>query len=246
MRDVRRYLQGSRIPSTWLRAASPFLFKGMSSHAAPISCRAETSLNLVVRRSRSVIGPAYSLHSAGILMSGRKHMSENELLRLSAQIVSAHAAKNPVSTAELTGVIQSVYLALKNVGEPVIEELADQAPAVPIKKSVFPSYIVCLEDGKKLKMLKRHLMASYGMTPDQYRAKWKLPSSYPMTAPDYAEMRSGLAKTIGLGRKGQSSFLPEELVSDEPVVQKIAEGKRGRKPAAKKAIDQPDMLTLEE
>jgi predicted transcriptional regulator len=173
-------------------------------------------------------------------------MSENELLRLSAQIVSAHVARNPVSTSELTSVIQSVYRALASAGDPVAEELPPQSPAVPIKKSVFPSYVVCLEDGKKLKMLKRHLMSAYGMTPDEYRAKWKLPLSYPMVAPDYAERRSTLAKENGLGRRDQSSFLPEEAVAEEPPVQKIPVGKRGRKPTAKKTADQPDMLVGEE
>lgn len=128
-------------------------------------------------------------------------MSDNELLRLSAQIISAHAVKNPVSTAELTDIIQSVYQALKSVNEPIVQDLPDQEPAVPITKSVFPSYIVCLEDGKKLKMLKRHLMASYRMTPETYRAKWKLLLTYPMVAPEYAERRSTLAKEYGLGRK---------------------------------------------
>ena len=174
-------------------------------------------------------------------------MSENELLRLSAQIVSAHAANNLVSTAELTGVIQSVYQALKNAGEPVVEELARQVPAVPIKKSVFPSYLVCLEDGKKLKMLKRHLMSSYGMTPDQYRTRWNLPSTYPMVAPDYAERRSTLAKENGLGRKVQGDLpLAEEPVTDEPPVQKIPEGKRGRKATGKKGTDEPRLPLTEE
>lgn len=172
-------------------------------------------------------------------------MLENELLRLSAKIVSAHAAKNPVSIAELSGIICSVYQALKFAGEPVVEELLDQLPAVPIKKSVYPSYIVCLEDGKKLKMLKRHLMTSYSMTPEAYRAKWKLPSTYPMVAPDYAEMRSGLAKTIGLGRRNQIGLLLEEPGSDEPPVQKIPEGKRGRK-SAKADIKQSDLLAMQE
>jgi predicted transcriptional regulator len=168
--------------------------------------------------------------------------SNSELLRLSAMIVSAHASKNPVSMPELSGVIHSVYRALASVGAPVAEEMPPQPPAVPIKRSVFPSYIVCLEDGKKLKMLKRHLMSSYGMTPDEYRAKWKLPSSYPMVAPDYAERRSTLAKENGLGRKDQGSLLPGEPIPAEPPIQRIPEGKRGRRPSAKLATDQPDML----
>jgi predicted transcriptional regulator len=154
-------------------------------------------------------------------------MSEHDLLKLSAQIVSAHAKKNPVHTNELTSLIQSVYTSLKTAGQPVAEDTGPQTPAVPIKKSVFPSYIVCLEDGKKLKMLKRHLQSAYGMTPDQYRAKWNLPSTYPMVAPDYAEHRSSLAKQIGLGRKVVEA--PTESEPAEVPVQKIPEGKRGRK-----------------
>jgi predicted transcriptional regulator len=120
-----------------------------------------------------------------------------------------------------------LYEALNRVGTPtpVAEPLT---PAVPIRKSVFPSYIVCLEDGKKLKMLKRHLQASYGMTPADYRAKWGLPDSYPMTAPDYAAHRSALAKENGLG------CVPVQPAV-EVLVQKIAEGVRGRKPGRKKA-----------
>lgn len=174
-------------------------------------------------------------------MNGHASMLENQLLRLSAQIVSAHAVKNPVPTAELRGIIQSVYHALKFVGEPVAEKMPDQVPAVPIKKSVYPSYIVCLEDGKKLKMLKRHLMTSYSMTPEAYRAKWKLPATYPMVAPDYAEMRSGLAKTIGLGRRNQIDLQLEKRGSDEPPAQKIPEGKRGRK-STKAAVKQLHLL----
>jgi predicted transcriptional regulator len=173
-------------------------------------------------------------------------MSENELLRLSAQIVSAHAKHNPVSSAELTNVIQSVYQALKSTDGPLVDELPPQSPAVPIKKSVFPGYIVCLEDGKKLKMLKRHLMAAYGMTPDDYRARWKLPSTYPMVAPDYAERRSTLAKENGLGRTNQGSFPAEEPVDEEPRIQKIAAGARGRKAGTKKAVDQQNLFATEE
>src|SRR4029077_5708291 len=105
-----------------------------------------------------------------------------------------------ITTDALPALIKSVHVALANVGSaPTDVVLAE--PAVPIRKSVFSSYIVCLDDGKKLKMLKRHLKTAYNMTPDQYRAKWGLPSNYPMVAPDYAEKRSALAKSIGLGRK---------------------------------------------
>ncbi len=122
------------------------------------------------------------------------------ILELTAKIVSAHVFRNQIGTDALVSLIQSVYRSLSTVGQveapPVV-----QTPAVPIKKSVFPDYIVCLEDGKKLKMLKRHLQTSYGLTPEAYRAKWSLPADYPMVAPSYAATRSTLAKQIGLGRK---------------------------------------------
>jgi predicted transcriptional regulator len=124
----------------------------------------------------------------------------DEVLRLTAQIVSAHTAHNTVSVDGLPALIQSVYNTLLNAGAPTSEPEKLQ-PAVPIKKSVFPDHIVCLEDGKKLKMLKRHLKTAYNMTPEQYRERWSLPRDYPMVAPNYAEKRSALAKSIGLGRK---------------------------------------------
>jgi predicted transcriptional regulator len=124
--------------------------------------------------------------------------SNPDLLDLVASIVSAHVAHNAVTPEALPGVIRSVYAALSGLGaEPPPIEKAE--PAVAIKKSVFPDYIVCLEDGKHLKMLKRHLSTSYNLTPEQYREKWGLDISYPMVAPNYAERRSELAKQIGLG-----------------------------------------------
>jgi predicted transcriptional regulator len=125
------------------------------------------------------------------------------LLQLTADIVAAHAAHNQVTPEMLLQVIGSVYGALASAGTsaPVAEK---PQPAVPVKRSVFPDHIVCLEDGKKLKMLKRHLKTSYQMTPEQYREKWGLPASYPMVAPDYAAKRSKLAKSIGLGRKPEA------------------------------------------
>ena len=119
---------------------------------------------------------------------------ENELLKLTSDIVSAYASKNNIATADLPGLIGNVHQALSNLGKVVeVVEPTELKPAVPIKKSVTPEYIVCLEDGKKLKMLKRHLQSSYGITPDEYRAKWGLPSDYPMVAPNYAKQRSDLA-----------------------------------------------------
>ncbi|GAD09565.1 MucR family transcriptional regulator [Gluconobacter sp. NFX36] len=134
-------------------------------------------------------------------------MSENtsshpELLELTAQIVAAQVSKGSVDAETLPALIRQVYEALANAGVPQQEPEPERPqPAVPIKRSVFPDYIVCLEDGKKLKMLKRHLQSAYNMTPEQYRERWGLPSDYPLVAPNYAQRRSALAREIGLGRK---------------------------------------------
>ena len=123
-----------------------------------------------------------------------------DVLGLTAQIVAAHVSNNPTGADALPSLIQEVYRTLAGVGkEQVVPD--KQPPAVPVKKSVFPDHIICLEDGKKLKMLKRHLKTSYNMTPEQYREKWQLPQDYPMVAPNYAKHRSSLAKKIGLGTK---------------------------------------------
>ena len=133
-------------------------------------------------------------------------MSENtshpDLLELTAQIVAAQVSRGSVDAGTLPALIRQVYDALANAGVPPQEPEPERPqPAVPIKRSVFPDYIVCLEDGKKLKMLKRHLQSAYNMTPDQYRERWGLPSDYPLVAPNYAQRRSALAREIGLGRK---------------------------------------------
>ena len=123
-----------------------------------------------------------------------------ELLALTAEIVASHVSNNSVQHVDLPALINEVYRALAQIGEPVVDvPAARPQPAVPIRKSVFPDHIVCLEDGKKLKMLKRHLMTSYNLTPEQYRERWGLPGDYPMVAPDYAEQRRDLAMKIGLG-----------------------------------------------
>ena len=131
-----------------------------------------------------------------------------DILGLTAQIVAAHVSKNQLETEALPPLIRSVYRSLSAAGTVEAAPAPAKTPAVPIKKSVFPDYIVCLEDGKKLKMLKRHLQTSYGLTPDAYRAKWGLPRDYPMVAPSYAATRSGLAKKIGLGRKPAAAAEP--------------------------------------
>jgi len=123
----------------------------------------------------------------------------SELLELTTEIVSAHVGNNTVALADLPQLIQDVYRSLDSVGIAPVQERPQ--PAVPVKKSVFPDYIVCLEDGKKLKMLKRHLKTAYDMSPEDYRERWGLPSDYPMVAPNYAKHRSNLAKKIGLGTK---------------------------------------------
>lgn len=124
----------------------------------------------------------------------------DDILGFTAQIVSAHLTKNSVPVEELPGLIREVYKTLSSVGEVEPPPAEAAKPAVPVTKSVFPDYIVCLEDGKQMTMLKRHLMTEHNMTVDQYRAKWSLPANYPMVAPNYAETRSNLAKKMGLGR----------------------------------------------
>jgi predicted transcriptional regulator len=123
------------------------------------------------------------------------------LITLTSDIVAAHVSNNSVSGDELSALITSVYGALASLGAPAPAAEAPPEPAVSIRSSVKPDHIVCLEDGKKLKMLKRHLMTHYNLTPDQYRARWGLAADYPMVAPNYAEKRRELAKKIGLGRK---------------------------------------------
>lgn len=125
---------------------------------------------------------------------------EPDMLALTAQIVSAHVSNNSVAPDALPSLIQDVYRTVTSVGKEAAQPDKPQ-PAVPVKKSVFPDHIVCLEDGKKLKMLKRHLKTAYNMTPEQYRERWGLPLDYPMVAPNYARHRSSLAKKIGLGTK---------------------------------------------
>jgi predicted transcriptional regulator len=135
------------------------------------------------------------------------------LITLTSDIVAAHVSNNSVSVDDVPSLITSIYGALASLGNTAPAPAAMPEPAVSIRSSIKPDYIVCLEDGKKLKMLKRHLMTHYNLTPDQYRARWGLAADYPMVAPNYAEKRRELAIKIGLGRKpGQ---------------------KRGRKPKAK-------------
>lgn len=123
------------------------------------------------------------------------------LITLTSDIVAAHVSNNSVAVSDLPVLIQNVYGALAGLSSAPVPVEIKQEPAVSVRSSIKPDYIVCLEDGKKLKMLKRHLMTHYQMTPDDYRAKWNLPADYPMVAPNYAEQRRTLAKKIGLGTK---------------------------------------------
>lgn len=146
-------------------------------------------------------------------------ISHDDILRMAVDVVAAYVSKNPLPAGQIPEVLQTVYASLTQL-DPQAPDVKPEAPrpAVPVKKSVTPDYIVCLEDGKKLKMLKRHLRTTYNMTPDEYRAKWSLPADYPMVAPNYAAQRSDFAKKIGLGRKTN-----EEVVEE----------KRSRRPRAK-------------
>ena len=122
------------------------------------------------------------------------------LITLAADIVTAHVSNNSIDVSDVPVLIESVYGALAKLGgEPVVE--AKPEPAVSVRASIKPDYLICLEDGKKMKMLKRHLSTAYNMTPEEYRERWNLPADYPMVAPNYAETRRELAKKIGLGRK---------------------------------------------
>jgi predicted transcriptional regulator len=148
-----------------------------------------------------------------------------EALAQTSTIVAAYVAKNSVPADQIPNLISTVYASLTGLGNSTAVAVVEAArPAVPIRKSITPEYLVCLEDGKKLKMLKRHLSSTYGMTPEDYRAKWGLAHDYPMTAPNYSEQRSTLAKSLGLGTQARR----------QPAPVKPARGQR-RRPAAEQA-----------
>jgi len=131
---------------------------------------------------------------------------KSEVIEMTADIVSAYVGNNSVSAVDLPNLIQSVHRALAGVStnaEPI--EAAPKEPAVPVRKSITPDYLICLEDGRKFKSLKRHLRTKYNMSPEEYRAKWGLPKDYPMVAPNYAKARSDLAKQMGLGQGGRQA-----------------------------------------
>src|ERR1700724_1053458 len=129
----------------------------------------------------------------------------SDLLALTTEIVAAHVSNNTVSVGDLPQLINQVYNSLANIGTAPPAPAERPQPAVPVKKSVYPDYIICLEDGKKLKMLKRHLKTAYDMTPEDYRERWGLAPEYPMVAPNYAKQRSKLAKEIGLGPRSRKA-----------------------------------------
>ena len=131
---------------------------------------------------------------------------QSNYVDLAADIVAAYVTKNAVQLADLPSLIETVHAALSKTAQAAAEQPQEKLePAVSIKKSITPDYIICLEDGKRFKSLKRHLRTAYNMTPDQYRARWNLPSDYPLVSPNYAKARSALAKTMGLGQKRAAS-----------------------------------------
>lgn len=134
--------------------------------------------------------------------AGPEQSTSADLLRMTAEVVAAYVRNNPLPAAELSSIIHTVHGSLAAIDGGVASSNEPLRPAVSVRRSVQPDHIVCLEDGKKLKMLKRHLRTTYGMSPEEYRAKWGLPPDYPMVAPNYAKQRSEFAKQIGLGRKG--------------------------------------------
>lgn len=130
-----------------------------------------------------------------------------DIVGIAADIVSAYVSNNPIPASELPALLNSVHASLTKIagGQSVEQARAPQEPAVPVRKSVTPDYLICLEDGRKFKSLKRHLRTAYDLTPEQYRAKWGLPHDYPMVAPNYAKARSELAKTMGLGQQREKA-----------------------------------------
>ncbi|WP_376703420.1 MucR family transcriptional regulator [Mesorhizobium sp. ISC25] len=147
-------------------------------------------------------------------MNVSPHQSDQaDLVAITADIVSAYVSNNPLPVGELSKLIEDTYVALQGIGTPVAPAAVKLEPAVSIRKSVSPDFIICLEDGKKFKSLKRHIGTHYNLSPDQYRQKWNLPSDYPMVAPSYAATRSALAKSIGLGRKATT---PATAAAEKP------------------------------
>jgi predicted transcriptional regulator len=134
----------------------------------------------------------------------RGKVTDEDMMRMTTEVVSAYVGNNMLPAAQIPDVIRTVYSSLRDLNATEGHaERESPKPAIPVRRSVTPDYIICLEDGKKLKMLKRHLRTTYNMSPDEYRTKWALPADYPMVAPNYAKQRSEFAKQIGLGRKAE-------------------------------------------
>lgn len=135
-------------------------------------------------------------------MTQNKHpSSQADLIELTSELVAAYVANNPLPMPELPRLIGEVHEALERLASPEVETEERPEPAVPIRQSVAPDHLVCLEDGKKFKSLKRHLASQHGMTPEEYRRRWELPADYPMVAPNYANVRADLARRMGLGKR---------------------------------------------
>jgi len=154
--------------------------------------------------------------------------TSQQILNITAQIVAAHLENNQVDASAIPSLIQSVYQTVSSVDAPEPKAVIALQPAVPVKKSVFPDFIICLDDGKKLKTLKRHLQTSYGLTPEAYRTKWGLPRDYPMAAPNYASTRSALAKQFGLGRKTSADTVEPEIAEPDEVKVTVVKARRAR------------------
>jgi len=149
-----------------------------------------------------------------MLDSNNDEVSRDDVLRMAVDVVAAYLSNNQVATSQISEIIHNVFNSLNSLdSQPAPTQPDALKPATTVRKSVTPDYIVCLEDGKKLKMLKRHLRTTYNMTPEEYRAKWNLPPDYPMVAPNYAQQRSQFAKQIGLGRKAQDDGDTEKAVA---------------------------------
>ncbi|WP_119680867.1 MucR family transcriptional regulator [Indioceanicola profundi] len=158
-------------------------------------------------------------------------MPVDQIITLTAKIAASYLEANRIPPDDLPGLVQTIHGALNGISNPPAPQAEKPIPAVPVKKSVTPDYIVCLEDGKKLKMLKRYLRTAYGMTPEEYRAKWGLPGDYPMVAPNYSERRSSFARDIGLGRRPNKSEQAPEV--EEPTPDATPKkARRGRPKAA--------------
>ena len=168
-------------------------------------------------------------------------MSDNntdaEFIEMAAEIVAAFVSHNAVPAAELPSLIQSFHGALQKISSTKAEEPAEpvKTPAVPVKKSIHDDYLICLEDGKKFKSLKRHLRTQYNMSPNEYREKWGLSGDYPMVAPNYARARSALAKEMGLGQQRKKALTSRAAAAPEPVVAAEPKKARGRPRTVKNA-----------